>query len=416
MNNAAGLARLGSANPAFLVAAMLFGAILAAGQTLPPGQLPPGPPPQPGQLGPAPEKLPPGVIPTEVPASNSKTPPSSDTKTDDSGFKIRIPVRNVLVPTTVLDPDGHGYVNGLKPNDFELLDNDKPQKITSEFTQLPMSVVLVVQANSEIEPVLPTLKKSGVLLQGLVTGQENDVAVIGFDHRIQHLQDFTNDPEKLDDAMQKLTAGSSSARLIDSVMAADRMLMQHDPQNKRRRVIVLISRNLDKGSESHLEETARKMQFDDVIVYCVDISRAYTGFMKKPPYPAPPYGGIPPEAQPNMAGGFPRNETTNTWQNAYGNALNGLPPIYHGIHDLFKKTPAEAFSTFTGGRMYGFVKQSGFETAISDIGADLNSQYLLSYAPNNGNEPGFHEIKVTVNRPGLYVRVRPGYWTGGGKY
>ncbi len=416
MKNAAGFARLGRRSPALLLGALLLGAMVATGQTLPPGQLPPGPPPQPGQLGPAPKKLPSGPPTTEVPASGSKTQPSSDTTTDSSGFRIRIPVRNVLVPTTVLDPDGHGYVNGLRPSDFELLDNDKPQKITSEFTQLPMSVVLVVQANSEVEPVLPTLKKSGVLLQGLVTGQENDVAVIGFDHRIQHLQDFTNDPAKLDDAMQKLTAGSSSARLIDSVLAADRMLLAHDPQNKRRRVIILVSRNLDKGSESHLEETARRMQFDNVIVYCVDISRAYTGFMKKMPYPRPANGGIPPEAQPNIAGGIPRSETTNIQQNGYTNALNGLPPIWHGIHDLFKKTPAEAFSTFTGGRMYGFVRQRGFEDAISDIGADLNSQYLLSYAPNNGNEPGFHTIKVNVDRPGLYVRVRPGYWTGGGKY
>lgn len=394
-------------------AAFLIGAALAGAQTLPPGQLPPGPPPQPGQLGPAPDK--PADHSTETRterAPNAQQP--AEYTTDKDGFRIPIYVRNVLVPTTVLDPDGHGYVNGLKPTEFELLDNDKPQKIQAEFTQLPMSVVLVVQANSEIEPVLPTLKKSGVLLQGLVTGQDSDVAVLSFDHRIQHLQDFTTDPEKLDDAMQKLTAGSSSARLVDSVLTADNMLKQHDTQKNRRRVIILVSRNLDKGSESHLEETARQMQFDNVIIYCVDISRAYTGFKKAMPYPRPENGGIPPEALPNIAGGVPRSQTT-TIQQQNGNALNGLPPIYHGIHDLFKKTPAEAFSEFTGGRMYGFVRQSGFESAISDIGADLNSQYLLSYSPNNSKEPGFHTITVTVNRPGLYVRARPGYWTGGGQ-
>jgi hypothetical protein len=66
--------------------------------------------------------------------------------------------------------------------------------------------------------------------------------------------------------------------------------------------------------------------------------------------------------------------------------------------------------------MYSFAKQRGLELAISDIGAQLNSQYLLSYAPNNSNEPGFHTIHVRVNRPGLKVFVRPGYWTGGGQY
>lgn len=394
--------------------AIFLAAASVSGQTLPPGQLPPGPPPQPGQLGPAPEPNHPA---TSAPSDNSASPstgPAAPNDNPDSNV-IRVPVRYVLVPTTVLDPDGHGYVNGLQPSEFELADNDKPQKITSEFTQLPMSVALVVQANSEIAPVLPTLKKSGVLLQGLVTGQDSDVAVIGFDHRIQHIQDFTSDPEKLDDAMQKLTAGSSSARLIDAVLAADTMLTQHDRQNKRRKVIILVSRNLDKGSESHLQETARKMQFDNVIVYCVDISRAFTGFMKKPDYPRPANGGIPPEAQGNIAGGIPRTETTNVQQET-GNVLNGVPPVFRGIHDLFRKTPAEALSSFTGGRMYGFVRQRGFEAAIADIGADLNSQYLLSYRPSNEIEPGFHTIKVSVNRPGLIVRARPGYWTGGGKY
>ncbi len=387
-----------------------------SGQTLPPGSLPPGPPPQPGQLGPPPEKLPDTGPDTNTnPGAASPAAQPGNEPLPNSGDVIRVPVHNVLVPTTVLDPDGHGYVNGLKASDFELLDNDRPQKIIAEATQLPMSVVLVIQANSEIEPVLPTLKKSGTLVQGLVTGQDSDVAITSFDHRIQHLQDFTRNPDKIDDAMQNITSGSSSARLIDAVLDADTMLKRHDPQNSRRRVVILLSRNLDKGSESHLQETARQMQFDNVIIYCVDISRAYTALNKKMDYPRPENGGIPPEALPNIAGGVPRTQTT-TIQQQNGNVLNGVPPIYRGIRDLFKKTPAEAFSSFTGGRMYSFAKERGLETAISDIGADLNSQYLLSYSPNNSSEPGFHTIKVNVSRPGLYVRVRPGYWTGGGQY
>ncbi len=409
MNKPLLLARSATLSVLCLIAPMFPGAAFGYGQNLPPGSLPPGPPPQPGQLGPAPEKPS-----TPAPANPGTAPNNSSDTPVNSGETIRVRVRNVLVPTTVLDPDGHGYVNGLRPSDFELFDNDKAQKITAEFTQLPMSVVLLIQSNSEVEPVLATLKKSGTLVQGLVTGQDSDVAVTAFDHRIQHLQDFTKDPDKIEDAMQKLYAGSSSARLIDAVVDADRMLKQHDPQNTRRRVIVLLSRNLDKGSESHLQETARQMQFDNVIVYCVDISRAYTALNKKMDYPRPENGGIPPEAMGNIAGGTPRTQTT-TIQQQNGNALNTLPPIYNGIKDLFKKTPAEALSQFTGGRMYSFAKERGLETAVSDIGAELNSQYLLSYAPNNSNEPGFHTITVRVNRP-AEVYVRPGYWTGGGQY
>ncbi len=386
---------------------LLFGTVLVA-QLLPPGQVPPGPPPQPGQLGPAPKK--PNTV---AQPSNGPTETASTERLNADGTRFGTTIKYVLVPTTVLDPDGHGYVNGLDAKDFELLDNDKQQKISAEFTQQSMSVVLVVQANADIEPVLPELRRTGLLVHGLVTGVDSDLAVLAFDHRMQHLQDFTSNPDKIDDAMQKLNSGSTSARLIDAVLEADFMLRHHDPQNTRRRVILLLSRNMDKGSESHLEETVRRMQFDNVIVYCVDISKALTALMKKTPYPAPQNGRIPPEALPNITGNGARSET-NVIQQQTGNLANAVPPILHSIHDLFRKSPAEALTFFTGGQTYSFARERALENAITDIGKDLNSQYLLSYSPNNKNEPGFHNIRVLVDRPGLKIRTRPGYWWGGG--
>ena len=156
------------------------------------------------------------------------------------------------------------------------------------------------------------------------------------------------------------------------------------------------------------------MQFDNVIIYCVDISKVLTSFLKKPDYPRPANGGIPPEALPNLRGNGAYSDTA-VLQQQTGNALNAVPPLLRSIHDLFKKTPAEAFSYFTGGRIYNFAREKALEDAITDIGKDLNSQYLLSYAPNNKDEPGFHTIRVVVNRPGLQIRTRPGYWWGGGQ-
>ena len=394
----------------FAAPALALAAVLSA-QSLPPGQLPPGPPPQPGQLGPAPDTRKPGTQNGSVP--NGEPGPPIDTAAGP-GTPLSVTTQYVLVPTSVLDPDGHGYVNGLTKDDFEVYDNGKRQKVNAEYTEQPLSLVLVVQANSEIEPMLPQLKKTGVLFQGLVTGQDGDVAVLAFDHRLQLLQDFTNDPDKLDDAMHKVTAGSSSARVIDAVLDADRMLKRHDPRNVRRRVIVLLSRNIDKGSESHLQETVRAMQFDNVIIYCVDISRFRTALMKQPDYPRPQNGGVPPEALPNIAGAQGPRTETSVVQEENGNALNTIPPLARAIHDIFKRSPAEAFAYFTGGRIYSFATERTLETAITDIGADLNSQYLLSYNPNDKDEPGFHTIKVVVDRPGLKIRSRPGYWWGGG--
>jgi hypothetical protein len=159
------------------------------------------------------------------------------------------------------------------------------------------------------------------------------------------------------------------------------------------------------------------MQFENVIIYCVDISKAYATFFKKPDYPRPANGGIPPSATGSIAGGTgPRNDTSVA-QEQTGNVLNMVPPILRSIHDLFKRTPAEAFAYFTGGQVYSFARSRALEEAITDIGKDLNSQYLLTYTPGPGTreEPGFHTIRVAVNRPGLRIRTRPGYWWGGGQ-
>ena len=390
--------------------ASFFG-MLASAQIVP-GQLPPTGPPKPGQLADEPSK--PAADKSAIPDKDSADAPTFQKKSD-----FNITVRRVVVPTTVLDPDGHGYVTGLKASDFELYDNNRMQKVDAELIEQPLSVVLAVQANSEVSGFLPKLKKSAELLHGLVTGEDGDVAILAFDHRMMLLQDFTKDPDKLDTAMDHLRSGSSSSALIDAVLESDRLLKRHDPEGKRRRVIILLSRDINKGSEAKLPETIRQIQFDNTVIYCVDISKTLSALTKEEGYPRPAHGGIPAEAMPApIAGGSGPNTMTADAQQADGNALELVPPMLRSIHDLFKRTPAQAFTYFTGGRVYSFATEHGLEKAISDIGEDLNSQYVLSYAPTGDTkaEPGFHNIVVKVDRPGLKIRTRPGYWWGGGQF
>jgi VWFA-related protein len=392
-----------------LAGAFAFAQVPGERSTLPqvnPADLPPA---QPGQPAPKPR-------PTQPSAQQPAHPPASQPAANEyhgDPNDIVVTTRAVLVPTTVYDPSQRGYVNGLSVQDFTLYDNDKEQRINSDFSYEPLSLVVCVQANSAVEAMIPKLKTIGVLMHGLITGETGDVAVLAFDHRLRLLQDWTNDPDILDDSMQKLTAGSSTARTIDAVLEAGRMLKQHDPENRRRRVILMISQGYDKGSEARTEETLRQMQFDNIVVYAVDISKMASALMKTPDTSSRPLaGGIPPEAIHSING---TNTPTSVLQNhPGGNALNVVPPIWRSIKDLFKLPPDQAFTRMTGGRVYSFARQKGLEEAITDIGANLHSQYLLSYSPNNQTEPGFHKIRVVVNHPGLVIEARQGYYWGGG--
>jgi hypothetical protein len=85
--------------------------------------------------------------------------------------------------------------------------------------------------------------------------------------------------------------------------------------------------------------------------------------------------------------------------------------LFRDVKAIFKDNPVELLTKGTGGSEHGFYRQKGLETAISRIGEELHSQYVLSYNPNNKDEGGFHVITVQVaGRPDVQTRVRPGYW------
>jgi hypothetical protein len=84
--------------------------------------------------------------------------------------------------------------------------------------------------------------------------------------------------------------------------------------------------------------------------------------------------------------------------------------IFKDVKAIFKDNPVEAFTKGTGGTEYTFYKLHGLEESIRKIGAELHSQYFVSYTPNNKDEGGFHTLEVTV---GAYkTQTRPGYWLG----
>jgi len=72
--------------------------------------------------------------------------------------------------------------------------------------------------------------------------------------------------------------------------------------------------------------------------------------------------------------------------------------------------PILVMTRYTGGQHYTLENRHALENAITQIGEEIHSQYLLSYTPANTNEAGFHHIRVIAKRSGMEIRSRPGYW------
>jgi VWFA-related protein len=337
-------------------------------------------------------------------APGTLDPAKQDASKQEDDLKINVGVNVVIVPTTVRDRNGE-VINGLQLQDFQLYDNNKLQKITADVREEPLSLVVAVQRSSNLTEVLPKIQKIGSMLNQLLAGQDGEMAVIGFDHRIEVMQDFTTETTKISEAMKKMTPGSSSHGVNDAVDAAVRMLKKRPLD--RRRVLLLIAEKRDRGSQLRVKEALTETQFANVAIYSLDISTFVAALTDKgmPPRPPP----IPPEAIYVPGGGAATPTTVE--QNYYnGNYIPLFVDIFKATKSMFVDDTLDVFTRFTGGREYPFIGERSLEKAVEGISEELHSQYLLSYSPNNQTEGGFHDIKVVVNRPNLEVRTRPGYW------
>lgn len=329
---------------------------------------------------------------------------------DVSEPEFRTTVDVVVAPVTVVDGSGN-YVNGLQPHQFHLFDNGKEQDIRVDVTFQPISLVIAVQANSSVEAVLPQIQKIGSLIEPLVIGEQGEAAVLAFDHRFQTLQEFTSDPTKIAAALKKIRPGASSSRMIDAVTRSVRMLRSR-PQN-RRRILLLISETRDKSSEGKVRNALIDAQLSNVSVYAVNISRVVTTLTSKaqPQRPDP----LPPAMRPLPPNVPATPNTVMQTTGSPGGRIEFVPlmvEIFKDAKAIFVDNPVEIFTKGTGGTEFSFVRQRGLEEAVSKIGEELHSQYLISYNPNNKEDGGFHQIQVTAAGRDLKIRTRPGYWLG----
>lgn len=323
---------------------------------------------------------------------------------------IRVTTRTVVVPTSVVDRKGN-FIEGLEIKDFVLRDNGKVQDIKIDQSYVPVSVVLVIQRSASTESVLPKIMKVGSMIEPLITGERGEAAIVTFDHRIETIQDFTNDTEKFRTALGKLRPGSQTRAMSDAMLQAARMLKKRAAD--RRRVIVLISETQESGSVAHVKDALLELELNNVIVYSVNMSRVLNKLMAKPDYPRP--NPIPPSARP-MPPGMANTPTTQQSMSALGGTMGNVMPVFKEIFTagkaIFVSNPQEVFTKYTGGREYSFVTLNGFEEAIQKVSGELQNQYIISYSPSKQvqMDGGWHSIEVEVRRSEAEVKTRTGYW------
>jgi len=326
------------------------------------------------------------------------------------GQEVRFRARADVVEVPVATFDSRGqFVFDLDAKDFEVTDNGVPQKIFDlDLSPLPVSLVVLVETSSRVTPLLDRVRGTGILFTELVMGQTGEGAVITFDSRVQLLQDFTSDGDKIISAIKKMQPGDDSARLADAMGRAVEILRGRE---NRRRVVIAMTEPEDRGSLIKIGEPLRDAQLANVSIYTIGFNTTQVMLMQKeaPAATSPFPPGV--MARPLPPGAVP---TTTAEQNYYG-GINLIPAVMTLVQTLshsLGENPLKVIAAGTGASYRSQLTKSGLEEAIGEIGNEIHSQYVLTYRPTNAHEPGFHRIEVRVKRSGITVRARPGYFLG----
>jgi VWFA-related protein len=327
----------------------------------------------------------------------------------DSQFESRS--RLVLVPVTVTDKQGR-TVDGLEAADFTVLDNGRAQRITVDGIDTgvaPVALTIAVQSSGISAAVLDKVRKIGNMIGPLVTGERGCAGVVSFAERVTWLQECTADADALNQALRKLVPGDKKAgRMLDAVNSAIDHLGRVP---NSRRVMLLISESKDRGSESKLADVAQAAQVAGVTVYAATYSAFTTPFTSKAPSTVPgmhdPISVVPNPQK--TVDGLPA-QLPDPRLISPQNSVDMIG-TFEELARLGKTDTTQALTAGTGGIKLSFTRQRGLEEAIQKLGAELNSQYVISFAPNTP-DPGYHKLEVRVMRDSeLRIRARPGYWT-----
>jgi VWFA-related protein len=324
---------------------------------------------------------------------------------------LQVQSRLVQIPVTITSGPG-APVDGLEAADFVLLDNGQPQKIVVDTLGTgvaPISLMVAVQTSGISASVLEKVRHVGGMIQPLITGERGCAGVVTFAEDVQWIQECTGNADFIEGAFQRLRPQDPrSGRMLDAVQEAVKRLAARP---KTRRVLLLISESRDRGSETDLETAAKLCEEASVTVYSFTYSAFKTGFASK----TAPITRIPMGGRRSSAGRF---EPTSP--PVYDRQARSTPPeqrvdvlaALEELHRIDKTNTTQVLAFRTGGTTFPFTRQKGLEDVISKLGAELHSQYVLSFVPDSATA-GYHRVEVKVNKSGaMDLRARPGYWAG----
>jgi VWFA-related protein len=352
--------------------------------------------------------------------------------------QFRSTVELVHLDVSVLDRDRRP-VHGLSAADFVVRENGRPQAITA-FTEVHLpdpapppvawmrEVAPDVRRNDDIAErrlVLIVMDDATIPFDPqMIAGARTigrtaverlgpaDLAAVVFTRDNRHAQDFTSDRTRLLAAVESFNAGSRTVGLPEGMEAAaiaesSHFLAAVETLNsaaehlaaipQRRKALIYVSVGVPVDLDSTAAPAQMGLENGNVALSGMHtrlVQRMNAAFRTAQRANVNIYA-----VDPAGPGGMEQYIQSLRWQKK-------VVPAFERANNYLDFLQSVAGNT--GGR--AFTNSNEFASAVTRIFAENGSYYLLGFSPDRPQDTRFRRLEVTVDRPGVTVRARSGYY------
>jgi Ca-activated chloride channel homolog len=258
----------------------------------------------------------------------------------------------VSIFTTVVDAEKR-LVPSLTQDDFEILDNDKPQSIAFFNNEIqPITVMVMLDTSLSMTGSIGLLRQAAE--QFVLRLLPADKGRIGaFNDKIQMSARFTSDRDELVGDIKEIDYGNGT-KLWEAIAAS----LDELKGIEGRRVILVFTDGDDTASNVSLGTVIDRARAEDVMVYAIGLESNY---------------------------------------------FNGQRMVRSQPDRGLKRIADE-----TGGGYFELKKTSDLAPTFTRIAQELHSQYVLGFTPTQLDNR-VHKLTVRVKQAGMTARARKSY-------